>query len=172
MAHKNVIQNLKSKELQHPALLELLAQRKIPIDLAKSYCEEVHYNLNGKYYFAIGFENNLVFEGFMDFLSYLTLKKRVYTQKPPQDYHILNSVHNVEKLLSKLNAYEKIYCFLDNDISGKATFEKIAKQFSKQVIDQSIYYSNYKDLNDFLCARERRFEKQQQTRNRTKRWHK
>ncbi len=199
---KNVIQNLKSKELQHPALLELLEQRKIPIDLAKCYCKEVHYKLNGKYYFAIGFPNNkggfatlnpyfkgciapndissfensntstLVFEGFMDFLSYLTLKKRAYTQKPPQDYHILNSVHNVEKLLPKLKKYEHIYCFLDNDTSGKATFEKITKQFPKRVIDQSIYYPNHKDLNDFLCARERRFEKQQQTRNRTKHSHK
>lgn len=178
----NTIQNLQVKPLKHLALLQLLEDRKIPIDLAKSYCKEVHYALNGKHYFAIGFANNeggyatlnsyfkgciapngitsitaeqnkfaLVFEGFMDFLSYLTLKQRQNTHNPIQDYHILNSVRNVEKLLPNLEKYEKIYCFLDNDKSGKQALQNIQKHLGNRVIDQSNYYKNYKDLNDYLC---------------------
>ncbi|MBS9768388.1 MAG: toprim domain-containing protein [Flavobacteriaceae bacterium] len=192
--NNNAITNLKVEKLQHPALLELLQKRKIPKTLAENYCKEIHYDLNGKYYFAIGFENNkggfatlnpyfkgciapndissfesnnisaLVFEGVMDFLSYLTLKKRPYTKTPPQDYHILNSVHNVEKLLPKLKKYHKIYCFLDNDTSGKIALKKMTAQLGNRVFDPSNHYKNHKDLNDFLCAREREQEKTQSKR--------
>ncbi len=179
----NSIKDIKIKSLQHPALLSLLQYRKIPKHLAKNYCKEVHYKLKEKYYFAIGFPNNkggyatlnpyfkgciapnaissftnnntsaLIFEGFMDFLSYLTLKKLEYTQKPPQDYHILNSVHNIEKLLPHLKRYKNIYCFLDNDTSGKIAFKKMANKLVNQVIDQSIHYKSHNDLNDYLISK-------------------
>ena len=45
------------KPLNHPALIQLLNQRKIPIELARQYCKEVHYSLNGKSYFAVAFQS-------------------------------------------------------------------------------------------------------------------
>ncbi|MDD2245550.1 MAG: CHC2 zinc finger domain-containing protein [Proteiniphilum sp.] len=52
------IENITLKPLAHPALIQLLHKRKIPTDLAQSYCKEAHYTLSGKYYFAIAFPND------------------------------------------------------------------------------------------------------------------
>lgn len=49
------------KELQHPALLQYLDERCIPVEIARQYCRQVHYhpkcNPSAKY-FAIGFAND------------------------------------------------------------------------------------------------------------------
>ena len=42
------ISNFGIKLLKHPALIEMLHNRKIPIKLARQYCKEVHYTLKGK----------------------------------------------------------------------------------------------------------------------------
>ncbi len=62
-----------------------------------------------------------VFEGFMDYLSFLTLRLESCPQFPEfdrQDYMVLNSVANVSKALYPLGSYERIHCFLDNDRAG------------------------------------------------------
>lgn len=41
----------------NPALCHYLRERKIPLELARQYCSEVHYRAHGKQYFAIGFKN-------------------------------------------------------------------------------------------------------------------
>jgi hypothetical protein len=46
-----------AKPLTHPSLCRYLDDRKIPLDVAEKYCHEVEFELNGKQYFAIGFEN-------------------------------------------------------------------------------------------------------------------
>ena len=59
-----------------------------------------------------------VFEGFMDYLSFLTLRLENCPQYPDfdrQDYMVLNSVTNVSKALYPLGSYERIHCFFDND---------------------------------------------------------
>lgn len=43
--------------LSHPALLDYLASRAIPLSLAQRYCSQIHYRVAGKQYFAIGFAN-------------------------------------------------------------------------------------------------------------------
>lgn len=94
-----------------------------------------------------------VFEGFMDFLSYMTLKKdndNVVCIQPPCDYVVMNSVNNLKKTLHVLEAYKYIHCYLDNDIAGVKTLEIFEGLFGKSVINESLRYLDYKDLNDYL----------------------
>lgn len=154
----------------------LQSKRSININIAKEYCKEVHYTTNRKPFFAIGFQSDaggwelrneyfkgssspkspttigqgsptcLLFEGFMDMLSYLTLKKAV---RPSLDMVVLNSVHNLRRAEKFLQNHQTIHCFLDNDESGKRAFSEVEK-FGRETIDQSPIYRNHKDLNEYL----------------------
>ena len=44
--------------LAHPVLIGYLKERHIDMGLAKQYCSEVHYEINNKPYYAIGFRND------------------------------------------------------------------------------------------------------------------
>lgn len=90
----------------------------------------------------------LVFEGFMDYLSYLALKKG---QAVP-DCVVLNSVANLPKAMDILRSYGQVCCFLDNDEAGKKAVEEIGRQCEK-VIDKAMHYLPHKDLNEFLQER-------------------
>ena len=95
-----------------------------------------------------------VFEGFMDYLSFLTIRKLKSPQYPDlkaQDYIILNSTTNVSKAIEALNGYDHIHCFLDNDKAGITAYRELGNKFTYRVRDASIHYAGYKDLNDFLC---------------------
>lgn len=95
----------------------------------------------------------LVFEGFMDFLSYLTLvmrKDRRFVIESPCDYMILNSVANLKRALQYLDRYTHIHCFLDNDHAGRKTVETIMGLYEYRVTDESFRYVEYKDVNDYL----------------------
>ncbi len=95
----------------------------------------------------------LVFEGFMDFLSYLTLVKRQdgrFVIERPCDYMILNSVANLKRALQYLERYTHIHCFLDNDHAGRKTVETIMGLYEYRVTDESFRYAEYKDINDYL----------------------
>lgn len=97
-----------------------------------------------------------LFEGFMDYLSFLTIRKRKNPQSPDlkgQDYMVLNSVSNLGKAMDGLSGYEHIHCFFDNDQAGNKACLELQRTFSYRVRDASIHYSGYKDLNDFLCGK-------------------
>lgn len=87
-----------------------------------------------------------VFEGFMDYLSALTLGI-IGT-----DTIILNSVSNVNKAISHLRDYPTIHCYLDNDTAGKTALAQLTEQFGTTVIDRSTLYSGYNDLNEYLTT--------------------
>lgn len=94
-----------------------------------------------------------IFEGFMDFLAYLTLEGKgdeAVCTTSQADYIVLNSVGNLKKCLERLDAYEYIHCYLDNDLAGKKTVETICGLFGDKVVDESVRYAGYKDVNDFL----------------------
>lgn len=166
----------KIQPLANPALLEYLRERRISTDIAKANCEEVYYSVNNKPYFAIGFKNDTggyelrskyfkgctskdvtshtsgqsscqLFEGFMDYLSFLTMKN---WQCSPVDAIILNSLANLPKVENKLAGYNSVALFLDNDEAGKRAVQSL-RSVCKEVIDQSTHYAKYKDLNDYLC---------------------
>ena len=97
-----------------------------------------------------------VFEGFIDFLSFLSMKEEI-------TFHclVMNSVSNVARAVRYLNDRHltHIRAFLDNDDAGrKAVGELIRAGF--KVEDMSVYYKNFKDLNEFHVCRVREQKKQ------------
>lgn len=165
--------------LEHRALVAYLQERGIPAHIAKAKCKEAHYSANGRFYFAVAFENVsggwdlrnryfkgcrgrkdisylpwardgpstecAVFEGFIDYLSALTLGII-----SGADVIILNSVVNVNKGVPYLKDYTTINCYLDNDNAGQAALAELAVIYGSIVIDRSTLYSEFNDLNDFL----------------------
>lgn len=94
-----------------------------------------------------------LFEGFMDFLSYLTLKQTddsAICINAPCDYLVMNSVSNLKRTLTYLQKYTYIHCYLDNDLAGQKTVETIAGMYGRCVYNESNCYAGYKDLNDYL----------------------
>lgn len=99
-----------------------------------------------------------VFEGFMDFLSYLTLKQAgddAICIDAPCDYLVMNSVGNLKKALVYLQEYSFVHCYLDNDLAGQKTAETIAGMYGGRVSDEAYRYTEYKDLNDCLRGKKR-----------------
>lgn len=165
--------------LEHRALVAYLQERGIPAHIAKAKCKEAHYSANGRFYFAVAFENVsggwdlrnryfkgcrgrkdisylpwardgpstecTVFEGFIDYLSALTLGII-----SGADAIILNSVVNVNKAVPFLRGYKKINCYLDNDNAGQTALSELTAIYGSTVIDRSTLYSEFNDLNDFL----------------------
>ncbi len=85
-----------------------------------------------------------VFEGFIDYLSALTLDII-----SGADAIILNSVVNVNKAVPYLKGYTTINCYLDNDNAGQTALSELAAIYGSTVIDRSTLYSEFNDLNDF-----------------------
>ncbi len=170
----------------NPALISYLNERHINIEIAKQHCSEIHYEVNGKPYYAIGFKNDnngfilrnnffkgctssdittidkgkshcCVFEGFIDYLSFLSLKNEPSIES---NIVVLNSVNNLNKASDFLKRHNTIYTFLDNDEAGKRCLNEIQK-LGKTVSDQSQFYGGYKDINDYLCGKKQVQQKQQ-----------
>ena len=100
-------------------------------------------------------ETCYVFEGFMDYLSFLTLRLEgcpKYPELDRQDYMVLNSVANVSKALYPLGNYERIHCFFDNDRAGMEALQQIRMEYGRDLYirDASQTYSGCKDLNEYL----------------------
>ena len=97
----------------------------------------------------------LVFEGFMDFLSWLTDVKQ---ETPQYDCCILNSVTNISKALPWIIAHSHVAAFMDNDPAGKETLQKIMDSVPDVantdvcVYDMSKLYQGYNDLNEKLSG--------------------
>ena len=100
-----------------------------------------------------------VFEGFMDFLSFMTLRRKENDGLRRQDYLVLNSVSNIQKALERLSQYDCILCFLDNDEAGRNAYLQLSNELGKSVTDASTLYNGYKDLNEYLCAETKHSEK-------------
>jgi hypothetical protein len=89
----------------------------------------------------------LVFEGFMDFLSWMS---NVQQETPEYDCCILNSVSNIEKALPWIIAHKNIASFMDNDEAGQNTLQKIIDNIPDDAGDVCIYdmAKLYKGYND------------------------
>jgi hypothetical protein len=177
IATENKIKILGDFPLTSPALLRYLEERKIPIEIAEQFCREVRYELNNKTYFGIGFKNNsggfeirnpyfktssspkditiidngceeaLIFEGFIDFLSF-----KATTKNPPengQDFVVLNSVSFFERARPFMENHKHIRLYLDRDTTGINCTQR-ALSMSPQYKDESTIYKNYKDFNDWI----------------------
>lgn len=87
-----------------------------------------------------------VFEGFIDYLSALTLGI------VGADAIILNTVSNVNRAIPNLRDYTAIHCYLDNDVAGNTALVQLTEQLGIKVIDRSTLYSGCNDLNEYLTT--------------------
>ena len=96
-----------------------------------------------------------IFEGFMDFLSFLSMKEEITNH-----CLVMNSVSNVARTIRYLNDRHltHIRTFLDNDEAGRRTVQEFVKVGFK-VEDMSVYYKGFKDLNEFHVYRVRERQK-------------
>lgn len=171
------IEILSEKTLSAFALERYLTHRRIPITIAKDYCNEVSYKLSNREYYSIGFKNDaggyelrnqyykgssspkdiktfhhgakeaIVFEGFFDFLSFISIQRN--QQSIEANYVVLNSLSFFEKARSFMEQHDQIKLYLDRDKSGQ-NCSRNALSLSKKYKDESQLYKNYKDLNDWL----------------------
>ena len=96
-----------------------------------------------------------VFEGFMDFLSFLSMKEKVVNR-----CLVMNSVSNVARTIRYLNDRHltHIRAFLDNDEAGRRAVQDFIKA-GFHVEDMNIHFQDFKDLNDFHVSRVREQQK-------------
>ena len=105
-----------------------------------------------------------LFEGFMDFLSFLSMKEEVTNQ-----CLVMNSVSNVARSIHYLNERNitSVRAFLDNDDAGRKAVQEFVNTGFK-VEDMAVYYGDFKDLNDFHVSHVHEHEKSQNTSNKIK----
>ena len=107
--------------------------------------------------FSDGRQPVCLFEGFMDFLSFLSMKEKV-------DSHclVMNSVANVGRCIRYLRERHitALRAFLDNDEAGRRTLSAFIDA-GFQVEDMSVHYRGCKDLNEFHVSRVCRLRGQQ-----------
>lgn len=158
-----------------------LTERGISLDIAKKYCSEINYTFdNVKIYYALGFQTMskswvlrskyfkgctgqdityfdnksksvVVFEGFMDFLSFIQLYG-----KTEYNVIVLNSIVNTkrnEHFINIINSSDKVYLLLDNDADGEKTVKNLQLLYGDKIIDKSSLYKGYNDLNDYLKSK-------------------
>ena len=98
-----------------------------------------------------------IFEGFMDFLSFLSMKEEFTNH-----YLVMNSVSNVARSIRYLNERQvfSIRTFFDNDEAGRRATADFVKAGFK-VEDMSVHYRDFKDLNEYHVHRVRKQQKGQ-----------
>ena len=96
-----------------------------------------------------------IFEGFMDFLSFLSMKEEITNH-----CLVMNSVSNVARTIRYLNDRHltHIRAFLDNDEAGQRTIQDFIKA-GFHVEDMNIHYKDFKDLNEYHVSRVREQQK-------------
>lgn len=158
-------------------LISYYRERRIPDVIARSHLKEASYELNSKNYYALAFPNDkggyelrnkyfkgssapkdstfinhqssqlMVFEGFFNFLSYLSIVHR--QDQPNANYLILNSTAFFKKNLSLMDAHDKVHLFLDNDTTGQNYSRQALSMDRNKFIDECQLYAGYSDLNDW-----------------------
>jgi hypothetical protein len=186
---------LKEKPLNNPALITYLQERCIDIPIAQKHCKELYYMVGKKRYFGIGFKNDSggyeirnkyfkgatakditsvrhgntyichIYEGFLDYLSHLTIEKYNLSSKtghswpkinPGENIIILNSVTNINKAKDFLKNENQLMTttYFDNDDAGRRAVKELRDFMlpNRTVLDASICYQHHKDINDYLMS--------------------
>lgn len=166
---------LNVKIIENPILLDYINSRKILEQ--KYLINEINYRVHNRKYFGICLKNNSngfevsnkyskiclgtkdittikngsknlrIFEGFIDYYSFLNLHKS--NNNLDSDYIILNSVSMVHKIKHDLKIYDKIELYFDNDNAGNRCSEIILNA-EPRAKDYRYLYTDFKDLNEFL----------------------
>ena len=156
------MKNIHSQPLTHHALVDYLVKRGIPLEIGRSYCCEVHYEIHGKRYFALGFPNssggyelrNPYFKGCMGRKDITILKGEEVKELDTSCCHVFegffDSVNNLGKALREMTHIERIFTYLDNDQAGRKATETILGLYAPRTVDLSFMFEGYNDLNDYL----------------------
>ncbi|NVM66698.1 hypothetical protein FHW88_005016 [Mucilaginibacter sp. SG538B] len=161
-------------------LKNYLHERGIPVAVADEFCMEVRYKVGGHELYGIGFKNDAggyeirskiakcccspktittynfgapsvqVFEGFFDLLSWRVLHP--YDDPRATNLVVLNSAALFGRALPFLESHERVHLWLDNDATGKR-YRNEALALGKRYWDESGFYSQFKDLNEWLCRK-------------------
>ena len=96
-----------------------------------------------------------IFEGFMDFLSFLSMKEEITNH-----CLVMNSVSNVARTIRYLNDRHltHIRAFLDKDEAGRRAVQDFIKA-GFHIEDMNIHYKDFKDLNEYHVSRVREQQK-------------
>lgn len=173
---KNKLRILKKGFIQDLGLVHYLNDRGISVEVANQHCNEVTYSNQDKVFKGIAFKNQsggyeirsngfksctapkdisfienngtslVIFEGFMDFLSYLMLP---VFHVADANFLVLNSLSLLGKASAHLADHDSKFLFLDNDQSGFKAANQLKQEYPR-MIDMSSFYAEHKDLNDFL----------------------
>jgi hypothetical protein len=172
------IEIIDAKEITSPGLISYIKSRRVSFDVAQNFCREVTYKYKDKTYYAIGFkgdrggyelrnryfknssspksstfidngaEDITSFEGFFNFLSFMTIHGGKVPE--PTNFLILNSLSFLQSALPILDKHRHKYLYWDRGTGGmRATQKALARDPSYQ--DQSELYAGYDDLNEWLC---------------------
>lgn len=99
----------------------------------------------------------LVFEGFINFLSWLTIEKKTV---PGVDVCVLNSVNNIDRAVPYLLGHTLVRCMLDNDDAGRNCLAVIRQRTSIKpeidITDEASLYEGFDDINDWLMAQDKK----------------
>lgn len=98
----------------------------------------------------------LIFEGFMDFLSYLTHAGKENLDRI-HSVIVLSSISMRDKALAevKKSGCKQVFLLLDNDTNGKKTAQYFKDELvSVKVEDKSGIYDGFKDYNEYLTVQD------------------
>lgn len=162
-------------KLTSSALRNYLCERNIDLAVATQFCNQIHYSLNNKKYYGIGFKNDAggweirnkffktsshpkairliknnsdqlaIFEGFMDFFSFINMYKN---ERIDSDYLILNSLAFFQKAMPDIQTYSTKKRYLDRDDADRKITTSILAT-NTTFIDSSNLYDDYKDRNEW-----------------------
>lgn len=171
-----LIKIITEKSLSSLALLRYLKQRRIAENVARDHCREITFSLNEKRHLAIGFKNNeggyelrsawfkgscspkgvtsidngsremVVFEGFFNYLSYLSINQNQRVLK--ENFLILNSTAFFEKSRGLMERHDAVRLYLDNDKGGERCV-RMGLSWGSKYRDESGLYKGYNDLNEW-----------------------
>lgn len=174
-------QILEVKEIVHPALLEYLKERNL--ETQKSELQEIHYEMNGKNYFGLGFKNDSggyevrnkylkialgkkdittiknnsetlkIFEGFSDYLSFLILKNKDQNFSSETSDFV---ILNSVSMAFKIEKSLENYQKIELYLDNDEAGDLLVEKLNKlhfDVQDQRKYYKIFKDLNEYLASK-------------------
>lgn len=165
-----------TRQLSDKRLLHYLNVRSVSAELASQFCQEVDFNLYKKQHRAIGFPNGKggyelrnsyfkgssspktfrfidngsqelqVFEGFFDFLSWVT---HFQNNQLTSNFLVLNSLSFFQRAKQTMEQHSSIGLWLDRGTAGQACTMQALKSHSAYT-DKSSLYKDFDDLNEWL----------------------
>lgn len=169
-------------EIQDRALEAYLTSRAIPLDLARLYLQEIHYQVEGRSYRALAFPNDSggfevrtpSFKGTVGTkdITYLPNPERrdaaVFEgafdllsalayygrERPASNVLVLNSVAMQERAVERLReaGIDRLQTYLDHDAAGTSARAFLAEHGMWDMHDASGFYEGHKDVNAFWKA--------------------